>query len=91
LDSWLWEVREWIALIEADKRALEQADTQDGYLRAFRKNTNSCWDFAAACPYLDLCKAWPNPKGFDLPPGYTKEHWDPLQEVKGLDKLMEKA
>ena len=89
LDSWLWEVQEWIKLIEHNKYELGIWDADEPYLRAFPKNTNSCWDFAAACPYMDLCKAWPNPKGYDVPAGYEVSRWDPLEHVKGLDKVIE--
>jgi len=86
LDNWLWEVRFWISEIERHASlAIESADAP--YLKAFPKNTNSCWDFGASCPYLNLCKMWPNPIGYDLPPGYVKSHWNPLEHIKGLDGL----
>lgn len=89
LDSWLWEVREWIALIEHNRQLLSASSREQAYLAAFPKNTNSCWDFFAPCAYLDLCKAWPNPLGYDTPMGYIVDKWDPLNHVKGLDKVME--
>lgn len=91
LDSWLWEVKWWIEQIEGQKALLRQPGVRDAtYLAAFPKNTNSCWDFGASCAYLDLCKAWPNPLGFEVPPGYEISHWDPLEHIKGLDQLREK-
>lgn len=95
LDTWLWEVRYWIGEIEKNRQVLREVHdpiwSEAPYLAAFPKNTNSCWDFFAPCPYLDLCKAWPNPLGFEVPPGYEVKKWDPLDHIKGLDNLTEKV
>lgn len=84
LDSWLFDVHRWIAAIEADKVALGAVQPTDKYMAAFPKNTNSCWDFSVSCPYLDLCKAWPNPVGKPTPPEYVDTVWDPLKEIPNL-------
>lgn len=92
LDGWLWEVQEWIGLIETDKKRLADCKTTDPYLRAFPKNTNSCHDFNRSCPYIDLCKALPNPlklAGNDPPLGFSREAWNPLEHVKGLEKVLQ--
>lgn len=92
LDSWLSDTRWWIEQLEAEKVKLEEERQVQGrspYLRAFPKRTSACWDFQAACPYLDLCKAWPNPVGKQIPPGYVDERWNPLDHIKGLDQLRE--
>lgn len=81
LDMWLWELRYWINLIEQNKAALDASGTQDRYLAAFPKNTNSCFDFSTSCQYLKLCKAWTNPLGKPVPPGFHVEKWDPLHEL----------
>jgi len=94
LDAWLWETRRWIGLVEHDAMLVRQMGTQGpGYphMEAFPKNTNSCWDFNHQCAYLDLCKSWPNPLGYEMPAGFKKEHWDPLDHIKGLDKVVEAA
>jgi hypothetical protein len=89
LDSWLHDTRWWITRLEREKAQLKKATSTDKYLNAFPKNTNSCFDFASTCPYHDLCKAWPNPVGRNLPPGYEVSRWDPLDHIKGLDALRE--
>jgi hypothetical protein len=88
LDSWLSDTKWWIEQIEHEKYKLSQAKPSDPYLRAFPKNTNSCWDFNSKCAFMDLCKSWPNPVGKDLPAGYIEEKWDPLHHIKGLDKIL---
>jgi hypothetical protein len=90
LDSWLSDTKWWITIIEEERRKLDIERSVQGrskYLTAFPKNTNSCWDFATSCPYLDLCKAWPNPVGKPVPPGFVVSKWDPLEHIKGLDQL----
>lgn len=84
LDSWLWEVRWWIGQVEWEKGSLKETNPTDRILTAFPKNTNSCWDFQQACPYLELCKSWSNPLGRPPPLGYEVSFWNPLKHVKGL-------
>jgi hypothetical protein len=93
LDTWLWEVRWWINIIEQEKAKIADLAnaTAKPYMEAFPKNTNSCWDFGASCPYLDLCKAWPNPLGKPLPTGFSEIKWDPLENVPGLSDIVDKA
>lgn len=91
LDSWLWDTREWIKAVEGQKAELCLTDSSDPYMRAFPKNTNSCWDFMSACAYHHLCKAWPNPLGRDMPEEYEHRKWDPLEEVKGLKELLNES
>ncbi len=83
LDMWLWETHDWIDKIEVDKGRLMEASEADQRMEAFSKNTNSCFDFNTQCPYLDLCKARPNPLswGDEAPQGYIKQHWDPLEHI----------
>lgn len=83
LDMWLWETHDWIAKIEADNAKLAECSEADDYMAAFGKDTRACWDFNASCPYLDLCKARPNPLtwGSEAPQGYEVKHWDPLDHI----------
>lgn len=82
LDMWLWEVRSWIDDIEANKVHLDTVvSSDDKYMAAYRKNTDSCWDFNSACEFLDLCKMWPNPHGKPLPNGYEENPWNPLDHL----------
>lgn len=81
LDSWLWETRTYIDTIERNREALKSCKPTDKYLAAFPKNTECCYDFQSACPYLDICRAWPNPLGKPTPPGYKVERWDPLEHL----------
>jgi hypothetical protein len=85
LDSWLFETKTWIDKMEMDKAELahmrEDYASNDSYLRAFPKNTNSCMDYAG-CAYLELCKMIPNPEGRSVPSGYTEKHWSPFDELE---------
>lgn len=87
LDLWMWEARDWIAKIEHDTEALAEATPNHPYLAAFPKNTNSCFDFNTACPYITMCKSWPNPVDRDIPNGFAENRWDPLTEVDPENKL----
>lgn len=81
LDSWLWEVRCWIDEIEGNWKALNGGSSEAPYMAAFPKNTGACQDFARNCPYIDLCKMWPNPAAKELPGGYENEHWSPFERL----------
>jgi hypothetical protein len=86
LDAWLWETKQWIERIEAEKQALKWACTdKDPYLRAFPKNTASCWNFNRRCPYMDCCKAWPNPLGKQMPNNMIVNKWNPLAEIGPME------
>ena len=88
LDNWLYEVLWWVDLIEGEKAKLQQTGSQDRYMQAFPKNTNSCWDFHRACPYMSCCKAWANPVGRDMPVGFKEEQWSPLKHIPNLEKVL---
>ena len=87
LNAWLWDTRSWIDLIEGNKAALDNASEDDPYMAAFPKNTNSCFDFNVACPYIDLCRGMPNPLGRGTPNGFTKTVWNPLDHINMKDIL----
>ena len=93
LESWLWEVHNWIERINQDEDNLKKEitsfeergakDKRNTFLRAFPKNTQSCRKYGAACPYLGLCKSWANPLHLytqfeeGCPPGYKTSPWKP--------------
>lgn len=79
LDGWLWETRQWIHQIEVNDATVYDLGE---YMPAFAKNTNSCWDFFRACPYLSLCKMWADPSVQGTPIGYVEEKWEPFKELK---------
>lgn len=88
LEAWLWETHYWIDQIEANKVILAERSQQDTkYLAAFPKNTGSCGNFGG-CPFLDLCKSYPNPAKLEGKPplGYIKSHWSPWDTIK-LEKI----
>lgn len=89
LDSWLWEVQYWIAQVQLQKEWLAEVQPSHRYMTAFPKNTNACFDFGRSCEYLGLCKAWPNPVGKPMPPGFKNEHWDPLEHIGPIKDLKE--
>lgn len=86
LGAWKWETEKWIEQIQMQQLRMETFEDFSQFMRAWPKNTNSCWDFNAACPYLDLCKSWPDPRGKELPAGYVMDEWDPFirLELEGL-------
>ena len=87
LDAWLWETLYWIKLIEENRAAIEQPGAaEQPFMAAFPKNTNACQDFARNCPFIDLCKAWPNPLAKADPPDFDKEPWSPFDRLM-LEKL----
>jgi len=82
LDNWLGETHSWVDQIEAQRTALQAVSEADRYMNAFPKNTNSCFNFNSACPYLGLCKARANPLTWtEAPAGYKVERWDPLEHI----------
>jgi hypothetical protein len=90
LDLWLSEVQYWIRLIENNKETMDEEDTpEDDYMMAFPKNTNSCFDFNAMCPFLPLCKARANPLtwGEDPPQEYITKVWTPLDHTGTPEEL----
>lgn len=87
LDAWLWETKDWIKRIEADKEELHYTQESDPYMKAFPRNTNSCWNFNRQCPYFNMCKAWPNPKGRSMPDDMIESKWDPLKEMGPIESL----
>lgn len=94
LDAWLWETKDWIKRIENDKEDLHYTRPDDPYMKAFPRNTNSCWNFNRQCPYFDMCKAWPNPKGREKPEDMVEDRWDPLKElgtITGLEGAIDNA
>lgn len=83
LDSWLWETRDWIGQMEEQTSALSVLEKLNGsYMPAFPKNTNSCQDFARSCTYINLCKAWSNPRGKELPAGLQIDKWSPFERLE---------
>jgi len=87
LDSWLWETLDWINRVEADIKHATAERASAPYMRAFPKNTNSCWDFMSQCPYLGLCKVWSNPKDKPIPAGFTEHKWDPLEHLPPIEGI----
>lgn len=90
LDSWLFTTHWWIGKIEEEMIALQQDSGNDPYMRAFPQDTRSCFDFNTACPYLGLCKSRANPLAFgdEVPRGYTRDKWDPLDHVGTPKELL---
>lgn len=83
IELWLWETRVTVDEIEANLRAVDEANPRDKYLPAFRRDTRSCYNmYGASCPYLIPCKAWANPKGKDIPKGFVEKPWNPMEHLK---------
>ncbi len=83
LDSWLFDTNQWVTAVEEQLVLLREISESDGYLAAFPKNTNSCFDFNTPCVFLPICKARPNPLTYTEPPGdLIHSPWDPLAHIK---------
>lgn len=96
LDAWLWETRNWIRRLEEDKERLALQEHSGGgfsrpVMEAFPKNTNSCFNFNRACPYIDCCKAWPNPLGKAMPQNMIETKWDPLEHIGPIPGVTDEA
>lgn len=90
LDAWLWETRQWISRVEGDKdllRRQEESNIAQQTMEAFPKNTNSCFNFNRMCPYMECCRAWPNPIGREMPPSMIEDKWDPLQHIGPIEGI----
>jgi len=97
LESWLMDTRYYINLINEEAFKLmeirEEAQNMtyplidaEPILYAFPKNTDSCQDYGGLCPFIDLCKAYPNPELLTEPPeGFLVDPWEPFEELKLSD------
>lgn len=81
LDQWLGETGDWVKTIEADIAEAKDYPTQLPYMRPFKRRTENCVSFERTCSFLQICMARPNPIGMDVPRGFTKEPWDPLEHL----------
>lgn len=88
LDAWLWETHYIMEEIAHNRELLFEKDhSQESYLAAFPKNTNSCYEYMRPCPYLDLCKMVSNPETLTEPPeGRIVEKWSPFETLE-LQKI----
>jgi hypothetical protein len=86
LDGWLWATRQEVERILANEAAMAATKESDPCMKAFRQNTDNCFDFGSACQYLDQCQMWANPTGRALPMGMKVEEWSPF-DVLQLDRL----
>ena len=92
MEDWLSDTRWWILIIQGELKYLEEIREEgkkNGPFGCFPKNTNSCFDFNTACPYLNLCKSRGNPETYEeIPLGYVESIWDPAYELK-LESIKE--
>jgi hypothetical protein len=82
LEAWLWETHDTIDDIKEDKEFLEDSSMMSNlsYMPAFRKNTESCFQFGSMCTYLDICKSHSCPSRIQDPPlGFKVEYWSPFE------------
>lgn len=91
MDAWLFDVQNWVLRLQTDKRTLraliEEGEHLGETLRAFPRNTWSCFDKYGSCPYLEVCRQNSNPEHLDEPPeGFKEEKWEPF-DVLHIDKL----
>jgi len=87
LDSWLWETQTTVLDILREYDRLFDTTSSAPFLPAFRKNAPSaCYTYNRACQYKDLCQAWPNPIGRDMPADFVWEKWEPF-DTKDLESL----
>jgi len=88
LDAYLNETMYYIQQIEEQDELLDLESSENQFLRAFPKNTESCMGkYMRACEYRDVCRFNPNPEKLTEPPdGYIESKWEPFN-VLHLDKL----
>lgn len=87
LEEWVADTAQWITRIQVELQAYKEA----GELRPgmFPKNEDNCYGKYGTCPFLDICRAMPDPtKLGGPPPGYVEKHWEPFSVLK-MDKLLE--
>jgi hypothetical protein len=89
MDGWRWETAERVAQFERNLEVVNTYGAEHDYLPAFKKNTSACFDYNMKCPYLEFCKAWPNPLKtareryvLEAPQGFKIEPWSPFSEIK---------
>lgn len=90
LDSWLWEARHRVHLVEQDAADLAGVYPSAPFMPAYEKNTGNCTKYFRNCPYMDPCKGVPNPVGemasHGILDGYKVSKWSPF-DVNKLEKL----
>lgn len=87
LDAWLVETRRWIDRIQGDMWVLNDPVRSQSVMAAFPKNTDSCYRYNKACPYIDLCRAKSNPNEItETPEGFVEDPWSPF-DVLELEKI----
>lgn len=89
MESWLWEIQQWVDAIELDMRRLDSCTSADEVLRCFPKNGTGCTKYGT-CTYHDFCTVWSNPlRRADIcPAGFIQEFWNP-NEREGIKQWME--
>ena len=81
LQAWRWEALYWIRAVQQEKLKLRFVEPSSPFMDAFPRNTNNCFAYMTACPYMDICRAWTNPVGQEVPPGFRVEQWKPLERT----------
>ena len=85
----LWMVIDHISRMKLDLEILlDGASPDDNIMRCFAKNPQACTKYWG-CEMAPFCAAWPNPlkRIEEPPPGYVIEHWDPLAEEVGCERV----
>lgn len=88
LASWIEDTKEWVRRIQVDEAKFAAAgELAPG---VFPKQQGSCQGKYGACPYVNICRATPNPdKLSEAPAGYAEEKWEPFEVLK-LQQLLDK-
>ena len=88
LDAWLADTKNWIEIIEIhlQKLADSRVGKSVGYMTAFPKNTNACYNFMKPCAYMDVCKFVADPDNMEMPDNFIEEKWVPFDILK-IEKL----
>ncbi len=78
MNTWLWNVNQYLDDIDRDEDRLSQCEEGDTTLMAFQQNPTACPNYWG-CQFHDYCMSWANPlqRCFEPPLGFKVEFWDP--------------
>lgn len=88
LQDWLTTTQAWVASIQRQEEILAQESEDDNVLLAFPKNEMGCLSYGRECQYADYCNVWPNPLGEEMPLGFEKRFWNPMEEPPAEGAMM---
>lgn len=92
MQDWFVETNRWFSRWQEEEEIFYTQDSIDNpVMLSFPKNEKGCMAYNRACPFIEFCKAYPNPikRCTEVPIGYEKRLWDPRRQdkvYKGTEK-----